>query len=225
MNDDETVFIVDGDLDSRKRVCRVAQSMKLRYEMYALAQDFLDSYDPQRPGCAVLEVRIQDINGLRLQQDLAQRTPAVPVIFLSSHASVPVVVRAIKQGAVNFLQKPGDEQELWDSIQQALKIDREHRAVAAAQTSLQAQLGLLTRKEHEVLQLLAEEKSTRVIARELQVSLRTVEFRRARMLEKLNLSTPMQLFHFAIRALNRPGGHGNGNGRPAMVKVDPLHQE
>jgi two-component system response regulator FixJ len=233
MNNGETVFIVDSDAESRKKVCSVVHSMKLRHETYSLAQDFLDKYDPQRPGCAILEVRIPDVSGLQLQQQLAQRTLAVPVIFLTSHASVSVVVRAIQQGAVNFLQKPAEEQELWDTIQQALKIDRERRTVVAEVASLQTQLGLLTHKEYEVLQLLAQEQSTRTIARELDVSVRTVEFRRARMLEKLGLQTPMQLFHFAIRAFNHAAGaghgsngnasgssNGNGNGKLTMAKLE-----
>ena len=206
MNNGETVFIVDSDAESRKRVCGLVQSMKLRHEAYSLAQDFLDQYDPQRPGCAILEVRIPDVSGLQLQQQLAKQTLAVPVIFLAAHASVSVVVRAIQQGAVNFLQKPAEEQELWDTIQQALRIDRERRTAVAEVQDLQKQLELLTEKEIEVLELLAQEKSTRTIARELQVSVRTVEFRRARMLDKLNLKSPLQLFHFALRALDRPAG-------------------
>ena len=144
----------------------------------------------------------------------------MPVIFLASHASVPVVVRAIQQGAVNFLQKPADEQELWDSIQQALKIDRERRAAVAEADSLQKRLETLTEKEYEVLELIAQEKSTRTIARELEVSVRTVEFRRARMLEKLGLTSPMQLLHFAVRALNgcRGNGHGNAAGHGSTTR-------
>ena len=146
MNNGETVFIVDSDTESRKRVCGLVQSMKLRHEAYSLAQDFLDQYDPQRPGCAILEVRIPDVSGLQLQQQLAEQTPAVPVIFLTVHASVPVVVRAIQQGAVNFLQKPAEEQELWDTIQQALQLDRERRGRGRGCQDLQKQLELLTRE-------------------------------------------------------------------------------
>ncbi|MHB8866410.1 MAG: response regulator transcription factor [Pirellulaceae bacterium] len=225
MNNGETVFIVDGDNESRKRVCGLVQTMKLRHEAYALAQDFLDQYDPQRPGCAILEVRIPDVGGLQLQQQLAKHTPAVPVIFLAAHVSVPVVVRAIQQGAVNFLQKPAEEQELWDTIQQALQIDRERRAAVAEVVNLQSLVAVLTHKEYEVLELLAQEKSTRAIARELQVSVRTVEFRRARMMNKLHIKSPMQLFHFALRALDHHRGNGNGSGqgngkhRPGKVEA------
>ena len=208
MNNGDTVFIVDSDVESRKKTCGVVRSMKLHYESYTLAQDFLDKYDPQRPGCAILEVRLPDVSGLQLQQQLSQRTPAIPVIFLASHASVPVVVRAIQQGAVNFLQKPAEEQELWDSIQRALQIDRERRATVAEIESLRRQLELLTAKELEVLEMMAEEKGTRTIARELDVSVRTVEFRRSRMLEKLQLKSPVQLFHFAIRAHESIGDIG-----------------
>lgn len=211
----DTVFIVDSDAETRKRTSGVVRSMKLRCESYALAQDFLDKYDPQRSGCAIFEVRLPDISGLQLQEQLAQQTPAVPVIFLASHASVPVVARAIQQGAVNFLQKPAEEQELWDTIQRALQIDRERRAAVAEVENLRGQLALLTEKELDVLMLMAREKGTRSIARELDVSVRTVEFRRCRMLQKLQLTTPVQLLHFAIRATQQyqPDSDAQGNGQ------------
>lgn len=217
MNDGETVFIVDSDMESRKRVCRVVESMQLRHEAYTLAQDFLDRYDPQRPGCAILEVRISDVSGLQLQQQLACHASAVPVIFLTAHASVPVVVRAIQQGAVNFLQKPAEEQELWETIQQALKLDRERRTALAESANLKRKLALLTQKEYAVLELMGQEKSTRTIARELDVSVRTVEFRRARILEKLNLKSPMQLLSFAIRVFGHAPANGNGNGHTRLL--------
>lgn len=199
MNDGETVFVVDSESASRHRLCELVQSMKLRHEAYSLAQDFLACFSSDRPGCAILEVRIPDIGGLQLQQHLAERTPGLPVIFHSAHVSVPVVVRAIQGGAVNFLQKPADEQELWDSIQQALQIDRQRRVKAAKAESCRQKLALLSDKELEVLQLMAQDKSTQAIARELQISVRTVEFRRARMLNKLHFKSPLQMSHFAIR--------------------------
>jgi len=206
MNNGETVFIVDSDTESRKRVCRVVESMQLRHESFTLAQDFLDRYDPERPGCAILEVRISDVSGLQLQQQLARHAPPVPVIFLTAHASVPVVVRAIQQGAVNFLEKPADEQLLWETIQQALKLDRHQRTALAEAESIHQRLRQLTRKEHDVLELIGQMKSIRTIARELDVSVRTVEFRRSRILEKLEIASPLQLLCFAIQTL------GNGDG-------------
>jgi two-component system, LuxR family, response regulator FixJ len=210
MNNGDTVFIVDSDLESRKKACGVVRSMKLHCEPYTLAQDFLEAHDPQRSGCVILEVRLPDVSGLQLQYELAQQTPAIPVIFLASHASVPVVVRAIQQGAVNFLQKPAEEQELWDTIQRALQIDRERRAAVAESEILRKQLELLTEKEFAVLALMAQEKGTRTIARELDVSVRTVEFRRCRMLQKLELQSPMQLLHFSIRACHQRRQNGGG---------------
>ncbi len=239
MNNGETVFIVDGDNDSRQRVCELVTSMKLQHEAYAMAQDFLQRFDPDRPGCAILEVRIPDIGGLQLQQQLAHQTPGLPVIFHSAHANVPVVVRAIKEGAVNFLQKPAEEQELWDAIQQALQLDRERRAHMADVESLHQRLEQLTEKEIEVLELLAQDKSTRVVARELGISVRTVEFRRARMIKKLGFKSPIQLSHFAIRVFDghaksasvafaeprlsngNGNGHGSGNGHSRSALPSP----
>ena len=217
MNNGETVFIVDSDNESREKVCQIVHGMNLKHEAFSSATEFLDRYDPQRPGCAILEVRIPDANGLQLQQQLAQQPQSVPVIFLSTHASVPVVVRAIQQGAVNFLVKPADEQELWDTILQALQLDRGRRAESEERANTQAMLGQLTHKEYEVLELLAQEKSTRTIARALGVSIRTVEFRRAKMLEKLAFKTPLQLFHFAIRAVKRTNGDSTGSHLPVKT--------
>ncbi len=222
MNSDETVFIVDSDAESRRRVCTLVKSMKLRHETYTLGQDFLDQYNAHRPGCVILEIRIADTNGLQLQEQLTQRQPAPSIIFLAAHASVPIVVRAMQQGAVNFLQKPADEQELWDSIQRALRVDRERRSELAEIEGLEKQLGLLSSKELEVLELIAQHKTTRSIADELNLSVRTVEFRRARMLEKLDLKTPIELFHFAFRLVNRFGHDGNsrndGRGNSVVAK-------
>jgi FixJ family two-component response regulator len=201
----DTVFIVDSDLDSQQRVGSVVNSMGLRHESFSTARDFLDRYDAYRPACVILEVRIPDANGLHLQQQIAQRPHSVPAIFLSTHASVPVVVKAIQQGAVNFLEKPAVEQELWDSVQLALRLDRQRRAAAAELEDLHQRLSLLTGKEREVLDLIARHKTTSEMATELGVSVRTIEFRRARMLEKLNLSTPLQLAHFAVLAAHQCG--------------------
>ena len=172
----------------------------------ALAEDFLRIRHPDRAGCAILDVRIPDLSGLQLQQQLAEQTPGMPIIFHSAHVNVSLVVRAIQSGAVNFLQKPADEQDLWDAIQHALQIDRERRRAQAAEAGrFQQKLEQLTEKEIEVLELLSTDKSTRAIARELQISVRTVEFRRARMLKRLGFTTPLQLSHFAIRAFDNKG--------------------
>jgi FixJ family two-component response regulator len=205
MTTHETVFIVDSDLDSQKQVGHVVSSMGLRHEAFATARDFLERSDPHCPGCVILEVRIPDANGLHLQQQIAQRPHSRPTIFLSTHASVPVVVKAIQQGAVNFLEKPAVEQELWDSVQLALHIDRQRRAATAELDNLHRQLSLLSGKEREVLDLIARHKTTSEMASELGVAVRTIEFRRARMLEKLNLSTPLQLAHFAVLAAHQCG--------------------
>lgn len=209
MNNGETVFIVDSDLDAQQQVSGVVQTMGLQHEAFPTARRFLECFDPQRPGCVILEVRIPDANGLHLHQQIAQLPHAVPAIFLSTHASVPVVVKAIQQGAVNFLEKPAEEQELWDSIQAALRIDRQRRAAAAELETLRQQLSLLSGKEREVLDLIARHKTTGEMASELGVSVRTIEFRRARMLEKLNLTTPLQLARFAVLAAHQCGCRGH----------------
>jgi FixJ family two-component response regulator len=202
VTDVAVVSIVDSDVTSRGLVCDLVTSMKLIAAPYASAHEFLERHEPQRPGCVILEVRIPDMSGLQLQAQLAQRQPAPPVIFLAAYASVPVVVRAMQNGAVHFLQKPAEEQDLWEAIQRAIQMDRGHRVAIAHAARTRQRLESLSDRELEVLELIAQQKTVRRIAHELGVSLRTIESRRVRILKKLQLATPMQLYHFAIRVLN-----------------------
>jgi RNA polymerase sigma factor (sigma-70 family) len=207
MKSDATVFVVDPDAAARKQVQALAESMHLGFEGYALAQPFLEAYDASRPGCLVSEVRVADVNGLDVLRRLAFQEYPLPVIFLSAHASVGVIVRAIQDGAVDFLEKPPEEQELWEAIQTAIRVDARRRAALAEKQRLREQLALLNPKERQVLKLLSEDKSTKRIAAELRVSVRTVELRRARMMKKLKFRSPVELLHFAIVSSNGNGRH------------------
>jgi two-component system response regulator FixJ len=202
MNHEETVFLVDADDDERHRICELVTGMQISCSAFASAQEFLESFQPYRSGCVILEVRIPDGSGLQLQEQLVKYSPSIPIIFHSAFANAPVIVRAIKNGAVNFLEKPADDQDLWEAIQEALQIDRHQRAEAEEYADFQQKMEQLTDKEIQVLELLAQDKTTRTIARQLNISVRTVEFRRARMLKKLEFGTPMQLSHFAIRVFD-----------------------
>ena len=202
-----TVFVVDADAISRNAVRDLARSMRLDCEVYTSGGEFLDGYDGSRGGCLVMEVRIPDIGGLQIQRRLATDEDPLPVIFLTAHASVPVVVRAMQQGAVDFLEKPPREQELWEAVQRALQEDRRRREVLAEKELTQRYLAKLTSKQQEVLRLLAEGKGTRAIAEELRVSTRTVELRRAGAMRKLKLRAPAQLMRFAFAAFNGHSRH------------------
>lgn len=198
----ETVYIVDGDNESRARLCELIHGMKLHYEAYGFAHEFLQRCDKHCRGCVILDLLVPDLCGLNVQEQLAARCPGMPVIFHSARPSVPSVVQAIQCGAVNFLEKPAGQEQLWENIQRALHLDRKRRAEEAEHAAFQEKLEVLTDKEIDVLKLIAQDQPTRSIARELDVAVRTVEFRRARMLKKLEFKTLMELAHFAIRAFD-----------------------
>jgi len=202
-----TVFVIDADAISRNAVRDLARSMRLDCETYTSGEEFLDAYDGSRPGCLVTEVRIPDLSGPQIQQRLAMDEEPLPVIFLTAHASVPIVVRAMQQGAIDFLEKPPREQELWEAIQRALQEYRRRRDALAEKRLTQQRLARLTPKQQEVLQLLAEGKGTEAIAGELHISKRTVELRRAGAMDKLQIGTPAQLMRFAIAAFNGHSEH------------------
>jgi two-component system response regulator FixJ len=200
MHNHLTVFAIDSDAASRAAVRRLAESMNVNFEGYASGEEFLANYDSSKSGCVLMEVRIPDVSGLELQQQLAVEDAPPPVVFLTAHATVPVVVRAMRSGALDVMEKPFQEQELWETIQKAFRLDHEQRELVDQQRRFRAQLGLLTQKEHDVLRCLAEDKPTRAIARELHISVRTVELRKSQMSRKLRLKSPMALLRVAIQA-------------------------
>ena len=193
-----TVFVVDPDSISRNAVCRLVTKMKLNYEAYESGRAFLDACHWKRPGCLVTEIRVPDVGGLQIEQELRRLAVPLPVIFVSGHATVDVVVRAMKAGAIHFLAKPPDEQELWDTIQDAIRIDGHRRKVFAWADNLKRQLSTLAAEEREMLHLLAVHESIRDIATELHVSVRTAELRRTRLMRKLHFDSPGKLLRFAF---------------------------
>jgi len=193
-----TVFVVDADGPSSEAVCELVRTMSLLCERFSSGQEFLEAYDNSRPGCVVLEVKVPGLNGLQIQQQLARWPDPPPVIFLSGRCEVSVAVRAMKAGAVYFLEKPFREYELWDAIQEAIALDRQRRDDRARRRALNRYIGVLTFKERQVLGLLSEGKSNHTIARELDISVRTVENRRAKLMKKLGIKSPTELLHLAI---------------------------
>jgi len=208
MSTEATVFVLDNDALSRDAVRHLIRNMNLRCRAYRLGQEFLDEYDPAQPGCLITEVRIPDVSGLEIQRCLATHDPPLPVIFLTAHASVPVVVRAMQGGAMHFMEKPPLEQELWEAVQKAVNSDRQRREIVAEQEQFKKRLAVLTPKEQEVLKLLTQDKTLAAMAKELGVSLRTVELRRNSINRKLDTKTPWGVACFAIRALDGDTDHG-----------------
>lgn len=195
---DETVFIVDDEPDVREAVEMLLASVGLAAEGHGSADAFFAAVDPGRPGCLVLDVRLPGMNGLRAQQELARRDYALPIVFISGHADIPMAVRAVQDGAVDFLEKPFGDQALLDRVERALEIDRERRRQAAERAEALAGYALLTPREREVLTCLLAGKVNKIIARELDLSTRTVEIHRARVLEKMGVRNASQLVRLVM---------------------------
>jgi RNA polymerase sigma factor (sigma-70 family) len=188
-----TVFVVDDDKELCEGLRWLLESEGLSVETHTSAEAFLDAYDPGRPGCLVLDVRMGGMSGLELQEKLAEQGLSAPVIILTGHADVPMAVQATKAGAVEFLQKPADDQALLDSIQKAIELDAQGRQRQAANAEFAARMNSLTPREREVLELVVAGQANKQVAAELRVSPRTVEVHRKHIMRKLHARSSVDL--------------------------------
>ena len=186
------VYIVDDDEAVRASLRLLLKSVGIAAQAFASAQEFLACYDASKPGCLILDIRMPGMSGLELQQDLIMRGAIIPVIFITGHGDVPMAVEAMKNGAFDFLQKPFRDQELIDRVQRALAKDGENRVALSQHSKMRARLELLTAREREVLRLMVQGKPNKVMAGDLGISQRTVEIHRARVMEKLGVSSLAQ---------------------------------
>ena len=190
---ERTVFVVDDDAAVRDSIKELVESVNLQAEVYESALAFLDAFDPRRPGCLVLDVRMAEMGGLVLQDRLNMMQASIPVIVLTGHGDVPMAVQAMRNGAVDFIQKPYREQALLDSINAALTRDAAARRSTSAADDFEARLASLTEREREVLDHVLSGSTSKEIARELVVSPRTVEAHRKNLLRKLEIGTVKEL--------------------------------
>lgn len=181
----QTIFIVDDDPAIRTAMQALLDSVNLRHEIFASADEFLQHEEQHRSGCLVLDIRMPGLGGLELQDELIARGSTLPIIFITGHGDVPMAVDAMQKGAVDFIQKPFRDQELLDRIREALTADRERRAQLEHQAEVTDRLDRLTNREREVFDLVVTGKPNKVIAYDLDVSQRTVEIHRARVMEKM----------------------------------------
>ena len=183
------VLIVDDDESVRDALSFLMTSMGLSAKTYDSAKAFLTEYDPDWPGCIVLDVRMPGMSGLALQQTLIEQKALHPVIFITGHGDIPMAVEAVKNGAMDFLTKPFRDQDLLDSINTALELDAERRSEQKRSDSVLHRIESLTQREREVLDLVVTGKANKVIATELCLSPRTVEVHRAHMMDKMQAAT------------------------------------
>ena len=189
----QTVFIVDDDAAVRDSIRELVEAVGLRADGYDSAQAFLDAFRPQRPGCLVLDVRMAEMSGLVLQERLNELEAMLPVIVLTGHGDVPMAVQAMRNGAVDFIQKPYREQLLLDSINAALALDAATRHSSSAAHDIDQRVSSLTHREREVLGRILSGATSKEIARELDISPRTVEAHRKNLLHKLGVGSVKEL--------------------------------
>jgi FixJ family two-component response regulator len=196
---DPTVFIVDDDAPLRESLRNLIRSVGLRVELFASAQEFLQSQQPDTPSCLVLDVRMPGLSGLDLQKQTSEAGLEIPIIFITGHGDVPMTVRAMKAGAVEFLTKPFRDQDLLDAIQQALERSRKAREQQAATKELRQRFAMLTPREREVMERVVAGLLNKQIGAELGTSETTIKIHRHQVMEKMGAGSLPELVRMADR--------------------------
>jgi FixJ family two-component response regulator len=202
-----TVFIVDDDPSVRNSTKLMLKSVGFDVRTFASAQEFLDANLQEGLGCLILDVRMPGISGLELQGEVASLKTPLPIIFITGHGTVPMSVRAMKAGAVDFLQKPFEEQDLLDAINRAITLQREKRSKKDETDKIQQRVQGLTAREYEVFFLLVTGMANKEIAYKLGTSERTVKAHRAQVMEKMQAGSLADLVRFAEQLKARPADH------------------
>ncbi|BAO61531.1 MULTISPECIES: response regulator transcription factor [Pseudomonas] len=203
----QLVYVVDDDPGMLDSTVWLLESVGLKAVPFTSGREFLEHCDPSLNACVLLDVRMPGMGGLNVQEELRQRDIRLPLIFVSGHADVPIVVRAFKAGAVDFIEKPYNEQLLLDSVQQALNRADRHQSQSAGQARVQALLENLTPREKDVLLPLVQGYTNREIAEQLGVSIKTIDLYRSRVMKRMQAEHLPELVGMAI----------------AAGLVDPLH--
>ncbi len=195
-----TVYIVDDDPGVRKSLGWLIETLGVPVKTFASALIFLDAFDVQMPGCLVLDVVMPGMSGLELQEELRRRGAEIPVIMLTGYGDVPTAVRALKNGAIEFLEKPFDDDVLLQQIQRGLTLDARRRKERGECDDVVERMTRLTPREHEVLELVVDGLSSKEIAAQLSVSYKTVEAHRAKIMTKMKSESVADLVRLVVGA-------------------------
>lgn len=199
-----TVFVVDDDQAMRNSLKWLIESVGVVVESFASADDFLAHYQPGRAGCLVLDVRMPGMSGLELLEHLSRKNIRVPAVIITGHGDVPMAVRAMKSGAVDFIEKPFNDEVLLDAIRRALAFEEEQRSQYFEHRLVQERLAHLTPREREVMDMVTDGKSNKEIANTLGVSAKTIEAHRARVMEKMQAGSLAELVRMALSVVDGP---------------------
>ena len=197
---DATVFIVDDDPLIRDALKSLIKSVGLKVHTFSSAREFLDHDLPYEPCCLVLDIRMPLLSGLGLQDEMAKRDLTIPVIFITGHGTVPLSVRAMKAGAMDFIQKPFEDQDLLDAIHLGIEQDRQTKRVQAETRKIKQRLKSLTLREHEVFTLVVAGRLNKQIAFDLEMSEHTVKTHRARVMKKMQAESLADLVRLSEKA-------------------------
>jgi two-component system, LuxR family, response regulator FixJ len=198
MDPNATVFVVDDDAAARESVLALVSLKGVRAQGFASAEEFLAQFNPQMTGCLVVDVRMMGMSGLQLLQQLQSRQSTLPAIVITGYADVPMAVKAMQTGALTFLEKPCQDQELWQAIQQALDKEKSLQSLRRQKGEIEARLATLTEDEVAVLRKLLEGLPNKRIAVDLDIGLRTVELRRSNIMKKMAAASLPELVRMAI---------------------------
>ena len=200
MENNQTVFVIDDDEGVRDGLSLLLSTVEQSCELFKCAYDFLDTYDPERGGCLVLDIRMPRMTGLDLQKKLNEMGSTLPIIFITGHGDIPMAVEAMRRGALDFIRKPFREHDLLDRINEALSLDDSARQQALNRQAVNDKLKSLSAREWEVFERVAEGEMNKVIAADLDISERTVEVHRGQVMRKLGVKTLAQLVRVKIES-------------------------
>lgn len=200
MNTESTVFVIDDDQAMRNSLKWLIESVGMKVETYGSADEFIRNYYPGRAGCLLLDVRMPGMSGLELQEHFVDHQISIPIIIITGHGDVPMAVRAMKSGAIDFIEKPFNDELLLESIRNALDLDVERRMQQSERAEIATRLAQLTPREHEVMEMVTNGKANKEIASALGVSAKTVEAHRARVMEKMEAESLADLVKMVMAA-------------------------
>jgi len=200
MMDEAIIYVVDDDQQARKAVLTLVRAMGVRAEGFSSAEEFLSAYEGHRPACLVSDVRMLGMSGLELQERLNQMGVTMSVVVLTAFASTPTTVRAMRNGALTLMEKPCDDDELWDAIRTGLAADVQNCELERRRESILQKLESLTPKERQVLEFIVAGDANKVVARKLDVSIRTVENHRHKIFHKMGADSLAELVRISLTA-------------------------